>query len=102
MIGRARHSTTAALRGTCCGALGSWGDPSDGLFVERPGDLLGLLGRRGAHWLGLVAVLVPSASEAIELARCPLGGRLVEDRAQVAAERLMLAGPVGRSEAVRR
>ena len=32
----------------------------------------------------------------------PFRGRLVEDRAQVAAERLVLPGPVGRPEAVRR
>ena len=71
-------------------------DPSgEGGAEQRPGDLLGLLGRRGTHRLRLVAVLVASTSQAVELSRRPVRGRLVEDRTQIAAERLVLAGPVG-------
>ena len=74
----------------------------EGGVEQRPRDLFGLLGRRCPHRLRLIAVLVAGASQAVELSRCLLCRRLVEHRAQVAAERLVLAWPVGRPEAVRR
>src|SRR4051812_31946054 len=74
----------------------------EGGVEERPGDLLGLLRGRCPHRLRLVTVLVPSAAQAVELSRRPVRGRVVEDGTQVAAECLVLAGPVGRPEAIRR
>ncbi len=66
------------------------------VYSARPGDLLGLLGRRSTHRLRLVPVLVASASQAVEHPR-PVRWRLVSGGSQVAAERLVLAGPAPRS-----
>lgn len=100
---RWRSSVSAGLLADYLRTAGSRRDPSgEGGVEQSPGDLLGLLSRRGPDRLRLVTVLVASASWAVELSRRPFLGRLVEDGTQIAAERLVLAGPVGRPDAVRR